>query len=71
MRGGGMRDGAWVCATGALKKIKQGLSFEMRFVCPAGTGLFFLCCFGRLRGGRQGKGTDGGRFEESKIGLVL
>ena len=44
--GAGMRDGR-------LKKAKQGLSFERTLLCPAGTWLFFLCCFGRLRGGRQ------------------
>ncbi|OXS29641.1 MAG: hypothetical protein BCS36_08000 [Desulfovibrio sp. MES5] len=35
-----------------LKKTKQGLSFAMWVLCPVvGMGLFFFCCFGRLRGG--------------------
>ena len=33
---------ARVCATSALKKAKQGLSFERGFLCPAGTGAFSL-----------------------------
>ena len=38
---------------GALKKTKQGLSFERRLLRPAGTGAYFCSSLGRLRGGRQ------------------
>jgi len=42
-----------VYATGALKKAKQGLPFENKLLCPAGTAAFLLFSLGRLRGGRQ------------------
>ena len=37
---------ARVCAAGALKTIKQGLFFERRFVCPAGTATFLFLLLG-------------------------
>ena len=46
----------WGLRVGALKKTKQGLSFERRVVCPAGTRAFFTCCLGRLRRGQGGAG---------------
>ena len=49
-------------AMDALKKAKQGLSFERWLLYPAGTGAFFLFNLGRLRGGRA---------EKNKVRLVL
>ena len=49
-------------AMDALKKAKQGLSFERWLLYPAGTGAFFLFNLGRLRGGRA---------EKNKARLVL
>ena len=37
-----------------LGKIKPGLSFEMRLLCPAGTEAFIFCSLGRLRRGQMG-----------------
>ena len=38
---------------GRSEENKAGLSFERRFVCPAGTEAFLFFSLGRLRGGRQ------------------
>ncbi|SCM73158.1 hypothetical protein KL86DES1_21084 [uncultured Desulfovibrio sp.] len=43
-----------VCATGALKKLKQGLSSENKLLCPAGMAAFLLLRLGRLRRGQKG-----------------
>ena len=42
--------------SGAAEAMKQGLSFERGFLCPAGTEAFFICCLGRLRRGLGRRG---------------
>ncbi|OXS27631.1 MAG: hypothetical protein BCS36_11300 [Desulfovibrio sp. MES5] len=49
-------------------ELKTSLSFESKFLCPAGTGAFLLSSFGRLRGVRQG-GTGYGAAPPSRPSL--
>ena len=46
----------WRLRSGAAEAMKQGLSFERGFLCPAGTEAFFICCLGRLRRGQGHRG---------------
>ena len=55
----------------ALEKAKQGLSFEWRLVCPAGTGAFLYCSLGRLRGERLRARLRADALKKTKQGLSL
>ena len=44
----------WGLRSGAAEAMKQGLSFEMWLLCPAGTGAYPLFRFGRLRDEAEG-----------------
>ena len=50
---------------------RQGLYFERRFVCPAGTRAFLYFSLGRLRRGQGGVYVAQLRLQKSKTGLVL
>ncbi len=66
---GRLRGEVRVCAAGALKKTKQGLSFERGECALRARGLSFSVVWAASGGGRGIGGMRGGRSEENKAGL--
>ena len=64
---GRLRGEVRVCATGVLKIIKQACPLRGGLCALRARVLFFLCSFGRLRGGRRGYARRALRKKQSRV----